>query len=167
MKLELRPIVRDRARVFVGQHHRHNGPPLGWMFGVGLFAGEELVGVGFASRPVARALDDGMTIELTRVCTLGQRNACSMIYGALCRAAAALGYHRAITYTLVEEGGASLRASGFREDASLGERPSWSCPSRPREQADMFGNERRPTGPKIRWRRDLVRTPADPGTIAP
>jgi hypothetical protein len=88
-------------------------------------------GVAMIGRPVARGNDNGWTLEVNRVATDGARNACSMLYGAAWRAAKALGYRRLITYTLPEEGGASLRAAGYK---LIGERGggSWSCPSRPR-----------------------------------
>lgn len=53
------------------------------------------------------------TIEILRVCTRGTRNACTMLYGSLRRAAHAIGWRRVITYTLEKESGASLRAAGF------------------------------------------------------
>lgn len=43
----------------------------------------------------------------------GTKQACSMLYGAMCRAARALGYTEVWTYTLPEEPGTSLRAAGF------------------------------------------------------
>jgi hypothetical protein len=54
-----------------------------------------------------------------------------MLYGTAWRAAKALGYTRLITYTIPEEGGASLRASGWR---LLGLRGggNWNKPARPR-----------------------------------
>lgn len=36
MTLELRPVTLSEARRFVGQLHRHNLPPEGWLFGVGI-----------------------------------------------------------------------------------------------------------------------------------
>lgn len=88
-------------------------------------------GVAIVGRPVARSLDNGWTLEVNRLCTDGKRNACSMLYGAAWRTAKALGYRRLITYTLPEEGGASLRATGWR---LLGERGggNWNTPTRPR-----------------------------------
>lgn len=74
---------------------------------------------------------------------------------AITRAAAALGYEWAYTYTLQSESGASLKASGFEIDAELEARPSWDCPARRRTQTDMFGNERRPPEAKIRWKKRL------------
>ena len=84
-----------------------------------------------AGRPVARHLDDGWTLEVTRLCTDGTANACSKLYAAAGRAARALGYTRLITYTLPAEGGASLRAAGWR---LVGQRGggNWNRARRPR-----------------------------------
>lgn len=153
--LRLVPVDLVAARKFVSEHHRHNLPPQGGKFAVGLQNGSGLVGVGIAGRPVARMLDDGLTLEIIRTCTTNVANSNSMIYGALCRAAKALGYKRIFTYTLQEETGASLKAANFTLDASLKGEASWSRPSRPRVQVDLFGNERRPSGPKFRWVREL------------
>jgi hypothetical protein len=88
-------------------------------------------GVALVGRPVARRLDDGWTLEVNRCCTDGARNAPSMLYRAAWRAARAMGYRRLITYTLPQEGGASLRGAGMR---LLGEAGggNWNKPSRPR-----------------------------------
>lgn len=154
--MEIRPVTLREARRFIGEHHRHNLPPRGWRFGVALWDDAKMVGVGVASRPVARGLDDGTTIEIIRTCTDGTRNANSMIYGALCRAAKALGYTRAVTYTLAEESGASLKAAGFAVDAELEAREAWVYSGGvSREQTDIFGNDRRPAGAKIRWQKPL------------
>jgi hypothetical protein len=154
--LILRPIRLRAARAFVAAHHRHSRPPRGWLFGVALERDGELVGVAIAGRPLARGLDDGATIEVTRSCVLeGQRNANSRLYGAICRAAAALGYRSAVTYTLELEGGASLLAAGFRRDGEpLGEQ-TWARPSRPRYASDLWGEALVPAGDRQRWRRDL------------
>lgn len=71
-------------------------------------------------RPVSRYLDDGLTCEINRVCTDGTHNACSMLYGACCRVAKAMGYKKIITYTLMSENGASLRASNFTDTGEAG-----------------------------------------------
>lgn len=150
MSLELRPTTLRAARQWVEDYHRHNVPPRGWKFGVAAFDGEKQVGVGIAGRPVARALDDGTTIEVLRVCTDGTRNACSLLYGALARAAKALGYRKIITYTLQSEPGDSLRASAFVEADRLRARDGgWDTPSRPRDSS-LTPNEA-----KIRWEREL------------
>lgn len=117
--LELRPIAIAIVKEFVGEHHRHNKPPQGWKFGVGLYYKDELVGVGAAGRPNARMLDNGFTLEITRTCTIGIANGNSRIYGALIKAGKALGYKRIITYTLAREPGSSCKAVGFREAAKV------------------------------------------------
>ncbi len=131
MELDLRPItLRDAAR-FVNTNHRHLSAPRGWRFGVGLWKDNALVGVAVAGRPIARKNDDGFTLEVTRNCTDGTRNACSRLYGAIRRAARALGYRRLITYTRLGESGASLRAAGFRITHST-RAEQWHRETRPR-----------------------------------
>jgi len=123
---------REDAHEFIRRHHRHHKPGPGDKFCVAVADEDGTVrGVAVVGRPVSRMLDDGWTLEVTRCCTDGVANACSMLYGACARAAFAMGYKRIGTYTLPEEGGASLRAAGFR---LLGEAGggSWSCKSRPR-----------------------------------
>jgi hypothetical protein len=153
----LLPISLREARGFVAEHHRHNGPPQGWLFGVGAYA-DELVGVGIAGRPIGRKMQDGRTVEITRLClSQAPRNTASRLYGALCRAAKALGYLRAITYTLQSEAGTSLAAAGFRPVAELAARAAWTeAEGVNRQQRDIFGVERRPTEAKIRWERSLA-----------
>lgn len=149
--LHIVPVSMTDARKYVGAHHRHNLPPKPAMFAVGIEddAGT-LRGVGIAGRPVARMLCDGRTLEVVRTCTDGVPNGNSMIYGAMWRAAKALGYERLYTYTLDEESGASLKASGWTRDADLPARGGWDN-GRVRVEVDLFGNQRTPTGPKVRW----------------
>ena len=130
--LAITPINLDEANAFVAVHHRHHKPVPGAKFSIAVSDDAGAVrGVAIVGRPVARRVDDGWTLEVNRCCTDGVRNGCSMLYGAAWRAAKALGYRRLITFTLPEEGGASLRASGWR---CLGLRRSgnWNVPSRPR-----------------------------------
>lgn len=118
------PLGLREARAYVAKHHRHNEPPRGHKFSIGLARGGLLVGVVIVGRPVARALDDGRTAEIHRVTTEGDANACSRLYGAACRAAAAMGYRRAVTYSLASEPGTSLRAAGFSVDGAILPRPA-------------------------------------------
>ena len=62
---------------------------------------------------MSRYLDDGRTLEVNRLCSTGEKNVCSFLYGAAARAAKALGYEKIITYTLDTEPGTSLRAAGW------------------------------------------------------
>jgi hypothetical protein len=137
------PVEWGEVRRFVVLYHRHSDPPISHKFSIGLRddATGELIGVAIAGRPVSRHLDDGMTIELTRVTTTGERNACSRLYGAACRAAFAIGYRRVITYTLASESGSSLRGAGFEIDHAYADatRIGWNRSSRPRgAQTRMF-----------------------------
>ena len=111
--LQIRPITYRQACDFISLRHRHHGPPQGCKFCVGVFVNEAMVGCAVCGRPVSRALDHGEICEVTRLCTDGTPNACSFLYGACCRIAKAMGYKRIITYTLLSESGASLKASNF------------------------------------------------------
>jgi hypothetical protein len=88
--------------------------------------------VAIVGRPVARHLDDGTTLEVTRTASDGAPNANSLLYGASWRAAKALGYRRLITFTQKGESGASLRGAGWRLIAGRPPRAGWHTPSRPR-----------------------------------
>ena len=143
--LTLCPVTLDEANAFVAKFHRHHKPVPGAKFCVGVFNVKttEICGVCIVGRPIARMLDDGWTLEVNRTCTDGTPNANSFLYGAARRAAWALGYKRLITYTLAEEGGASLRAAGFRNIGEAGGGP-WSRGSRPRIDTH-------PQQKKIKW----------------
>jgi hypothetical protein len=126
------PVTFAQAQQFVADWHRHHRPPRGHKFSIGVADGEVLVGVAIVGRPVARHLDDGLTLEVTRVATDSAFNACSLLYAAAWKAAKSLGYRRLVTYTQDGESGASLRAAGWRVVAERPARPGWSRPSRPR-----------------------------------
>lgn len=151
MSLRLVHVELAEANAFVDALHRHHKRVVGHKFSLGAldtnqeghFADGKLVGVAIVGRPVARRLDDGETLEVTRLCTDGTANACSFLYGACRRATFALGFSRIGTYTLQDEGGASLRAAGW---TLLGERGggSWVRESDPlRKSGD--------SGTKLRW----------------
>lgn len=134
MILHLVPIQFRDARAFVAMWHRHNQPPVGCKFCIGVADDEGVLrGVAIVGRPVARMLDNGQTLEVTRTATDGAHNANSMLYAAAWRAARALGYTRLVTYTQAEESGVSLRAAGWRVVAQRPARPGWNVPSRPRK----------------------------------
>ena len=145
MSLQITPINFDEANAFVEKFHRHHKPVVGCKFCIAVSDEEKVCGVAMVGRPVARHADDGWTLEVNRVCTDGSKNACSMLYGAAWRAAKALGYRKLITYTLPEEGGASLRAAGWR---LIGKRGggNWNNASRPRiDTAELL------RGQKLLW----------------
>lgn len=107
MSLELQPINYKDACEFIKKYHRHHLPPQGWKFGIGL------------------------TLEVTRCCTDGTKNACSKLYAAAWRAARAMWYQRLITYILSSEPGTSLTAAGFKILYET-KGHSWDHPSRKR-----------------------------------
>ena len=118
--LEIRPITFRQAANYVNENHRHHKAPTGGKFSIACFQDGRIVGVAMCGRPVSRLLDDGLTIEINRVCTDGTPNACSKLYGAACRAARARGYRVAITYILESERGASVKAAGFKCEGLAG-----------------------------------------------
>lgn len=142
-RLNAMPISLGEANAFVAKNHRHHRPVVGHKFSIAAVLGDRIVGVVIVGRPVSRRRDDGATLEVTRLCTDGTRNACSFLYGRAARAAFALGFQRIGTYTTPEEGGASLRAAGW---TLIGETPgrSWSVQSRPRVDSH-------PLGAKLLW----------------
>jgi len=131
MSLELSPITLLEANAFVARHHRNHRPVVGHKYSIAVSDNSEVVGVAIIGRPVSRHLDNGWTLELNRCCTDGTKNACSILYGAAWRAAKALGYKKLITYTLLHEGGISLRASGWKLIGEAGG-GNWNVKSRPR-----------------------------------
>lgn len=145
--LRIRPIGQKEAFAWINATHRHLDAPRGWKFGTSLYRDGEMVGVACGGRPSSRLLDPTEWIEIQRVATDGTKNACTKLYAAICRAAEAVGYEWAITYTLPEEGGASLRAAGFVDDG-LTDGGEWSRKGRPRAKALR-------SEPKRRWKRKL------------
>lgn len=141
------PISRAGANAFVNKLHRHHVAAVGDKYRVAAADNGKIVGVVQVGRPVARALDDGQTVEVIRCCTDGTHNACSFLYGKAAQIARLLGYKRIITYTLITEPGSSLLASGFKLDG-LTDGGSWDCKSRPR-------NQKAPTCRKKRWVKNL------------
>lgn len=115
------PMTLTEANAFVRSFHRHNKPTAGGLFAVGASDGEKLTGVAIVSRPVARKLDDGKTVEIVRCCVVegAPKGTPSFLYQRCWRAARELGWGRAITYTLQSEGGASLRGAGWKIVAEL------------------------------------------------
>ena len=155
--LHLQPLTFKEACMFVAVNHRHYRPPQGHLFSIGVNDGESIVGVCIVGRPVARGLQDGYTAEVTRCCIIdGVKNGCSKLYGAAWRAARAMGYRRLVTYTLQQEGGASLRAAGWQLIGEAGG-GNLDCPSRPRVSTPEELRQK-----KFRWERTAPLTTEAP-----
>lgn len=147
MTLVATPVSLLQANLFVERYHRHHQPLRFHKYSVGAAKYGSLVGVCIVNRPVNPRMDDGLTLEVARLCTDGTTNACSFLLSRAARAAAALGYERIQTYTLADESvasyGGSLRAAGWLfSHASKG--GTWNTPSRHR-------TDKHPTGDKFCW----------------
>ena len=142
-KLTKIALPLDEANAFVSELHRHHTPVVGHKFSIGAILDDKVVGVVIIGRPVSRHRDNGVTLEITRLCTDGTKNACSFLYGAAAKATFALGYHKIGTYILNTESGVSLRAAGWK---LLGESGGglWNRKSRPRVDTH-------PTQKKLLW----------------
>jgi hypothetical protein len=136
-------VTFAEANKYVADFHRHNGTLPSARLVVGIADDNRLRGVAIAGLPKARMLMARDTLEVNRVCTDGVPNGCSMLYGAITKAAKALGYARLITYTLESETGASLKASGWKAVSTFGG-GKWS-------EKRGTGFDGHDTGPKVRW----------------
>lgn len=139
------PIFQDEAFAFIQRHHRHHRKPVGTIFQIAcatFYAAcdiksrqeievSEIVGVATVGRPIANKLQDGFTAEVTRLCTDGTSNACSMLYAACWRTAKNMGYLKLITYILDSEPGTSVYAAGWRFVGIRGG-VTWNSKNRPR-----------------------------------
>ena len=142
--MNITPLTLSEAFVFVNNIHRHHPAQQGGLFAIAVSEKEKVVGVAIVGRPVARHNSDSWTVEITRVAVMeGYPNACSMLYGACWRAARAMGYKKAITYTLDTEKGTSVKAAGWK---CVGQTKggSWNVPSRPRI-------DKHPLQKKFKW----------------
>ena len=133
--LAIVPIHFRQACAFIRANHRHHSPPQGHKFSLAVASDGVLVGVAVVGRPIARYLDDGKTLEVTRLCTDGTPNACSKLYSASWRVGREMGYQKMITYILQTEPGTSLLASGWTCEGVAGG-GNWNTPRRPRTNSD-------------------------------
>ena len=88
--LTLVPMSLKDANTFVAAHHRHHKPVTGHKFSIGCAAEGRLVGVAIVGRPVSRYLDNGLTLEVTRLCTTGEKK--RLQYAVLCGGEGGKGY---------------------------------------------------------------------------
>ena len=153
--MNLSPCTITDAKRFIARWHRHNRPPVSALFALALEHNGEIIGVAMVGRPVARGLQDGRTVEVTRACTKpdAPKGAVSKLYSLCDRAAKALGWSGCVTYTLATESGASLRGAGWQMEMELPPRKGWDTPSRRRGALPLLDDERNVDGvAKCRWR---------------
>jgi hypothetical protein len=142
--LRIIPLSLEQANTLVVHWHRHHRPLEQAKFNIGVMELDgRICGAAIVGRPVARLLDDGTALEVNRCVTDGTPNACSALYGAVARAAKALGYARVWTYTRVDEPGSSLRAAGWKLDDPAIRARSWDMPGRRRtDRTEIIGRQR-------------------------
>ena len=133
----IRSISQKDANAFISHVHRHNKPVQGWKYGTSLWDDISCIGVVTVGRPVARRLDDGETLEVTRLALLANAptNAASRLLGNAARVAKELGYNRLISYTLESEDGVAYQASGWERTERV-KSAQWNRPSRKRKKLD-------------------------------
>lgn len=158
--LRVRPISIAQANAYVEKYHRHHGKRVGVRFAIACYEGDELHGVAICANPVARKSDDGLTLEVARLCTDGTHNACSILYGACARVAKDMGFTKIQTFILESEPGTSLKACGWVCEGVAGESVNWENKKGKRvtkrtqyKQMEMFETKKPPEERKQRWAR--------------
>lgn len=120
-KLSIKPISLANANAYIIDKHRHHDKVQGHKYSLACYDDDKLVGVACVGRPVSRYFDNAETLEVTRLCTDGTYNACSILYARCAKVAKDMGYKKIITYILDTENGSSLKASGWHcEDNNVG-----------------------------------------------
>ena len=136
-RTEIKSIAFADANDFISHVHRHSPPVRGWKYGLSLWDEISIIGVVTVGRPVARRLDDGTTLEVTRLALLtnAPTNAASRLLGNAARIAKDLGYGRLVSYTLESETGGAYQASGWNRTEKV-KSAQWDRPSRKRDLLD-------------------------------
>lgn len=158
--MKIASIPLREANAFVERLHRHHDRAVGHKWSLAAYKDGKLCGVAIVGRPSGRYLDDGRTLEVTRLCTDGTRNACSALYGACARRAQQEGYARIITFILQSEPGTSLKAAGWELEAEKCGKPAWTgrrqAARRENEQITLFPKKEPPREYKQRWAKALA-----------
>ncbi len=112
-------MTRDDANAVIARWHSHHRPVKGHRFAIGAYCEGEVVGTVIVGNPKARLLNDGVTFEVTRLCTNGHKNAASRLLGAAWRAARAMGVTRMVSYLRADDTGVCYRAAGWTQRAAV------------------------------------------------
>ena len=150
-KLYVIPVSKEKASEFITYIHRHHLPLDFGTYALGVCTADGVIhGVAIIGRTTTQHFDEETNHwvqEVRRVATDGTKNACSCLYAAAWRFVSAMGYRKLISYTLPEEGGASLRALGWKRVDNVGGNP-WAHRSK-------RGYDIHPVGKKTRWEVEL------------
>lgn len=114
-RLVIRHVKRSVHRDAVARWHSHHKPALGELFALGAFLDDALVAVVVLGRPVAQAVDNGETWEVTRLAVGPEapRFTASRLLGAAGRVMDASGVTLGISYTRVDEPGGCYKAANW------------------------------------------------------
>lgn len=96
--LEVRPISLKDANEFVKKYHRHDIRTVCWKFAISVCDEEGIHGVAICRRPINQKNDDGLTLEIYKLCTDGTFDVDSMLYNSCCRIGTDMGYKKIILY---------------------------------------------------------------------
>lgn len=161
--MKIIPITLKEANSFVVKYHRHHKEVVGCKFCIAVVNEGEIKGVAICGRPVSRKLDNGLTVEVNRLCVNDIKNGCSKLYSACARIAKEIGFERIITYILKSETGISLKASGWNLDCDSSGGKQWNSSKiiiRTSETVDLFGTHKKyPSELKQRWIKNLTGRP--------
>lgn len=152
----LRPLTLKQVNAVVAAWHRHHKPVRQMMFAIGAFVGEGLAGAAIVEWPKAEAFGTGIVREITRVVTPNRARctrpdgACSALSRACWRSAAAQGVRRMVTYTRIDEAGASYRAAGFVPTAIIKGR-DWDNKNKPGRWLPGLYQPTTETIDRVRW----------------
>jgi hypothetical protein len=112
--IELRPMSVRAANELVRRWHSHHKPVQGARWCIGAYVDGDQVGAVIVGNPVAPALCDGKTLEVTRLVTNGEKNVATRLLGGAWRAAKAMGCKRLVSYTRQDESGHCYLAASWK-----------------------------------------------------
>lgn len=117
--LHIVPVTLQQANCFIAEHNGRYHAYRSHCFAIGCAADNELVGVVVVGRPSNKALNDGQTLAVSYIHTMGGRTAYGMLYSAAARAAKAMGHHRIIAFLAEDRPDSGLRAAGWKRAESI------------------------------------------------
>ena len=136
MVMVIKPCELKDANTYIAKLHRHHKPIAGHRFSIAAWKDGVMVGVATVGRPVARMTNQKTVLEVTRLCTDGTRNACSILYAAAARIGRTIGYESIQTFILESAPGTSLKAAGWKPVA-MSPGGDWNRPSRGARRTDQ------------------------------
>lgn len=118
------PIGLDDANRFIKAHHRYMTVIHRARYCISAYHNGQLVGIVATTPPTNNKVDDGLTIEIARLCThLAPYNTASALISRACKAARAMGFRKVITYVDASVDGACYRSCNFISGSEFLRRP--------------------------------------------